>query len=373
MSIAFVNGRIATSSGFADGDVVVDGDRIVSVGVGPGTTAIEQVDLAHRIDVNGAVIAPGFIDLQFNGGWGIDLAIEPERVWELAEHVLHDGVTSFCPTLVSCSDAVRQRFLVTLRAGPPHDGVPRARSLGAHLEGPVLNPVRRGAHPTNQLQLASAAISDEWQRPEVALVTLAPELVGALDLVRALVQRGIVVSAGHTDATFDELLTAADAGVSMVTHLFNAMPPFAHRAPGPIGAVLGSRRFAAGLIVDGVHVHPGAVAMAWHALGCERVCLVTDAVAPMGVIERGAEIRLANGTLAGSNLHMIDAIGNLVAFTGCPVHEAIHAATATPASVVGATDVGVLEPGHRADLVLLDPNDLAIRDVVLAGTIVPRT
>jgi N-acetylglucosamine-6-phosphate deacetylase len=347
--LALVNGRVVRPTGIEPADVVMRDGMIVAVGPNVATA------IARTIDMQGALIAPGFIDLQLNGGWGIDLSREPERVWDLAAHLIADGVTAFCPTLVSCPESVRTRFLDVLRAGPPADDMPRARSLGAHLEGPVLNPVRKGAHPAKVLRAPDNANADDWNRPEVAYVTLAPELPGAIDLVRALVARGIRVAAGHTDATSAQMLDAHAAGVGWLTHLFNAMAPFTHRAPGPIGAALGgSSTLCAGLIADGIHVDPVAVAMAWRALGPGRLFLVTDSVSPMGLIEKGKAIRLADGTLAGANLHMAEAVANFRSFTGCSVHEAITAATATPARMIGESTVGRIDVGYRADLVMLN-------------------
>jgi N-acetylglucosamine-6-phosphate deacetylase len=361
---ALTGARVVGPTGIEASDVVVADGRIIAVGVGAAA------EVTERVDLDGAYLAPGLVDLQINGGWGIDLAREPDRVWELAEHLAHDGVTSFCPTLVSCPDDTRARFLDVLRAGPPRDNRSRARSLGAHLEGPILNPVRRGAHPTNALRPADLALVASWDRSEVAYVTLAPELPGAHDVVRALVARGVRVSAGHTDASVAQLLAAEAAGVGWVTHLFNAMAPFNHRSPGPIGAVLGAASsLGAGLIADGVHVDPIAVALAWKALGPERLFLVTDAVSPMGVVARGDEIRLADGTLAGANLHLADAMVNFRRFTGCSTYEAITVATRSPADRIGDEIIGRIAPGCRSDFVVLD-DDLRVLRTVVGGEFV---
>jgi N-acetylglucosamine-6-phosphate deacetylase len=361
MTFALVNGQILTSQGFEWGDVLMHDGDIVAIGRDVGAGARE------RLDVHGALMSPGLVDVQVNGGWGIDLLRHPERVWELAERLVHDGVTSFCPTLVSSTPEARSEFLDVLRAGPPDDGVARARNRGAHLEGPVLNPRRRGAHPADVLVAPSIALAQDWTRDLVALVTLAPELPAATELIAELVARGITVSAGHTDATSDQLAVAADGGVTMVTHLYNAMAPFGHRSPGPIGAVLTHPSLIAGLIADGVHVHPTAVALAWKALGPNRLCLVSDAVAPMGVVDRGAEIRLADGTLAGSNLHLLDGVRNLISFTGCSIADALRAATSTPAGAIGDALVGTLAAGSFADVIVLDPDTLAMSTTVFAG------
>jgi N-acetylglucosamine-6-phosphate deacetylase len=364
-SRAFVNARLVRFDGIERAEVVVRHGVIAAVGPSAGAESFDRVDL------DGAFLAPGLIDLQLNGGWGINLAQEPERVWELAERLIADGVTAFCPTLVSCRDETRARFLDILRAGPPDDGRARAHSLGAHLEGPILNPVRRGAHPAAAVRDASVELAREWNYPEVAYVTLAPEVPGALAVIEHLVGRGVRVAAGHTNATTEELLAAEAVGLGWVTHLFNAMAPFNHRAPGPIGAVLGaSRSLCAGLIADGVHVDPAAVAMAWRALG-DRLFLVTDAVSPMGVIGRGEQIRLADGTLAGANLHLLDAVANFETFTGCALHEAIRAATATPAERLGDTSRGRIEQGCRADFVVFDDDRQVVR-TYLGGELATR-
>jgi len=214
-----------------------------------------------------------------------------------------------------------------------------------------------------------AAPADEgWSRERgVALVTLAPELPGGLELVRTLVERGVVVSIGHSDATLAEATAAVDAGATFATHLFNAMAPLHHREPGPVGAVLTDERLRFGVIADGIHVHPTAVRVAWQAAG-DRLVLVTDAVAPMGMDGHvpGTGVRRPDGVLAGSDLSMDQAVRNLVAFTGCPPAEAVAAATARPAAVLGADDRGVLREGAVGDVVVLD-DDLRLVATIVAG------
>ena len=210
------------------------------------------------------------------------------------------------------------------------------------------------------------------------MVTLAPELPGALQLIERLATDGVTVSAGHTDCTTGEFANGRAAGVTMVTHLFNAMTPFSHRQPGPIGATLADAGVFAGIICDGIHADPVAVAMAWRALGPDRTILVTDAVAALGmpagtltlgeftvtVSDRG--VRTADDVLAGSNLSLDQAIRNLVEFTGCSPAEAIGAATKNPAELLGLTDRGRIEVGAIADLVVLDLDLHPVR-TLLAG------
>ena len=207
-------------------------------------------------------------------------------------------------------------------------------------------------------------------------MTLAPELPGADVVIRELVGREVVVAAGHTAATASELASAVDDGLRYVTHLFNAMAPFHHREPGPVGVALTDERLTVGLIADGIHVHPTAVAAAWRALGPDRLNLVTDAVAALGEPRgsfaprrprrhrRDDGVRLPDGTLAGSALSLDQAVRNLIAFTGCTAHEAIATVTSTPARVLGLDRKGAVAPGFDADLVLLTP------DLQVVGTIV---
>ena len=246
--------------------------------VGPRLAA---PDAAPTLDVSGLLVAPGFIDLQINGALGIDLADEPERLWEVGAALSRYGVTGFLPTIITSPAGTPERAMAALADRPT--GFAGAEPLGLHLEGPMLNPDRRGAHDPALLRLPSPGLVEGWTRADgVALVTLAPELPGGLAVVEQLVEAGVVVSAGHTAATADELDRAVAAGLSYVTHLFNAMVPFGHRDPGPIGLALSDGRLTAGLIADGIHVHPIAVAAAWRALGPSRLSLVTDAVAALG-------------------------------------------------------------------------------------------
>ncbi|MDQ2650542.1 MAG: N-acetylglucosamine-6-phosphate deacetylase [Actinomycetota bacterium] len=323
---------------------------------------------ATVVDVTGRLVAPGLVDLQCNGALGIDLAADPERLWELGTGLARWGVTSWLPTIVTTPDGVIDRALAVLAAGPP-DGWLGARPLGLHLEGPFLSPTTRGAHPEALLRLPAGDLAKDWSRAAgVALVTMAPDLPGADELQRDLLARGVVVSLGHTPATAQEATAAVDAGARWVTHLFNAMAPLHHREPGLAGVALTDDRLHVGLIADGIHVHPTVVRMAQQALGA-RLTLVTDAVAALGAAagESASDgVRLRDGTLAGSVLSLDQAIRNLVAYTGCSTAAAVAAATAAPARVLGADDLGHLEPGARADIVVLT-EDLHVVTTYAAG------
>jgi N-acetylglucosamine-6-phosphate deacetylase len=327
------------------------------------------------------MVVPGFLDLQCNGAVGVDITAEPERLWEVASALPRWGVTSWLPTVVTAPPAVRARALAALRSEPPGgpDGVgPFAVPLGLHFEGPFLAPERRGAHPAEHLLAPDPSlVADEgWSRRSgVALVTLAPELPRALDVVRELVAAGVVVSAGHSSASVEEATAAIDAGVTAVTHLFNAMAPLHHRDPGLAGVALSDERVRVGAIADGLHLHPATVALAARALG-DRLCLVTDAVAALGmpagrvslgVLEAFATddgVRLVDGTLAGSDLSLDRAIRNLVAFARRSLPEAVAAATMAPAALLGLGDRGVIGAGAVADLTLLDSAGAVVATVV---------
>src|SRR5690606_38706198 len=278
------------------------------------------------------------------------------------------GVTSFLPTLVSSplEEMERAAAWPELAAAAPAGG---ARALGLHLEGPLLAPQRAGAHDRAVIEAAEAdpgLLDRMLALPHLRLVTLAPERPGALDRIARQVAAGITVSLGHTDADRDAVRAAASAGARLVTHLYNAMSGFAHRAPGAVGAALTDDRLVLGLIADGVHADPDAVALAVRAAGPDRVALVTDAMEAAGmppgryalagrpVEVDGRSARLDDGTLAGSVLTLDAAVRNAVAWTGAPPAAALRMASAVPARALGLADAGEIEVGRRADLVLFD-------------------
>lgn len=245
----------------------------------------------------------------------------------------------------------------------------------------MLSPQRPGAHPVAHLAPPSEAVISGWSRADgVVLVTIAPELDGAIAIIAELTDRGVTVAAGHTEANVAEADAARQAGVTMVTHLFNAMSPLGHRSPNLVGLALAEPKLIAGLIVDGVHVDPVAVAAAWNAKGPDGLVLVTDAVAPMGlgpgryefasrtITADEQSVRNQAGTLAGSILTLDQAVRNLRRFTGCSPADAIRTVTATPADAIGLADRGRIDTGLTADLVLLDES-LAVQVTICNGTV----
>jgi N-acetylglucosamine-6-phosphate deacetylase len=366
-----------SGAAYSSGPTRPAGPAAADVAGGPGPGSSRTV-----LDARGLRVVPGFVDLQCNGGWGIDLAAEPERLWELAALLPRTGVTAWLPTIVTGPPAARARALAALRAGPPPSlrAVPLATPLGVHYEGPFLAPDRRGAHPPSWLRRpGDPELVDEvagWSADAgVRLVTLAPELPGALDLVRALVSRGVVVSAGHSSATAAEAEAGVDGGIRYVTHLFNAMSPLHHREPGLVGVALTDDRLTVGVIADGLHVDIRAVRLATRALG-DRLSLVTDAVAALGLVPGDARlgdqavvagadgVRMADGTLAGSTLALDQAVGNAQAMAGLDLEAAVRAVTSVPSGLLGLLDRGVVAPGAVADLVLLDDDGRVVATVI---------
>ena len=340
------------------GELVVEGGRIVEIRPGAGPAP----------DV---VAAPGFVDLQVNGVEDVDCAVATGDAWRRAgEHLARTGVTAWLPTLVSQPlDRYARPLAAVAEAITAHAGP--AEILGVHLEGPFLGE-RPGAHRPEDIVPPDL----EWLRglpAHVRLVTLAPEQPGAPEAVELLSGRGVVVSLGHSGADLATALAAVERGARMVTHLFNGMAPLHHREPGILGAGLADDRLSAGLIADGVHVHPSLLPVVFRAKGAGRVALVTDAVAwrtghlrDRGVTVVDGAPRLPDGTLAGSVLTMDAAIRNVVD-AGVPLADALAAASTTPSTLLGDRDRGRLRVGGRADVVLLDADDLSVVRTVVAG------
>lgn len=367
--------RTAFDASNQDHAVPAVGERSPAAGGGPGT-----VGEWARLDARGLMVVPGFIDLQCNGAVGVDITGEPGRLWEVAAALPRWGVTAWLPTVVSSPAPARLRAREVVAAGPPGDGRVYAEPLGLHVEGPFIDPDRRGAHDPRHILVPSTdrVARERWERESgVALVTLAPELPGALAVVRALAERGVVVAAGHSSAGAAAAEAAVDAGVRYVTHLFNGMAPLHHRRPGLVGVALTDERLRVGVIADGVHVDPLVVALAARLLG-DRLSLVTDAMAalglPPGEVRLGdvtatvspgdGAVRLPDGTLAGSTLTLDRAVRNVVAAGGRPLAEVVAAVTSTPAALLGIPDRGVIAPGAVGDVVLLTPAGEVVATVV---------
>ena len=304
---------------------------------------------------NGRGIAvPGFVDLQVNGFASVDFLKADEDGYRRAgEALLETGVTAYLPTFITAPEA---ELVAALREVPDHSA--GARVLGAHVEGPFLSAARLGAHSATARRDPDPGLLDRLLAAgPVRLLTLAPELPGAHDLIRTLLARGVTVSFGHSDATAEEANAGFDLGVRTVTHLFNAMRPFQHSDPGIVGAALAREDVVVQLILDGVHLAPETAAFAWRATR-GRMSLVTDlTTAPGG--------RTSEGVLAGSTVPLIQAVRNLHTI-GASLEEAIQAATEIPARIIGELEAGRLGVGLPADVVVLT-DGLEIERVLVAG------
>lgn len=339
-----------------------------------------DIPVNHRV-VEG-LICPGFIDLQINGAFGIDVGPDDVGLGELAARLPQTGTTAFLPTAISWPGERYEVFLDVLEKAPSGRG---AQILGAHIEGPFLSPERKGAHdPENLRPIDLGLLKDILGAGPVAVMTLAPELEGAEKAAGLLCDSRVVASVGHTNATYEVITRAIDAGFSKATHLYNTMSPFEHRAPGAVGAVLTDDRVRAGIIADGVHVHEGALRLAYREKGLEGLALVTDAMEAAGMEDgeyelsgrtvqlEGGFVRLPDGTLAGSSLTMDSAVRNAVKFLDVPLKEAVRMASETPAEILSMPEKGRIAPGADADLVVLDREGFVQETIVGGKTVYQR-
>ena len=375
MRTVALRGRIvADREIWPEGTVLLEGSSIVEV-------SREALDANEVHEYPGCFVAPGFVDLQVNGSFGVDVASEAGRVPELSRKLLATGTTSYLPTLIS-SPLTLYREALPILARLAREGAPDgAEIFGVHLEGPFIDADKKGAHPANHVIPADVNLLDELlDLGLVRMLTLAPELEGAAELVKMAARRGVVVCAGHSNATFELAYRAFEGEVAGVTHLFNAMRSLHHREPGLPGAAFAHPRVMCGIIADGRHVHPEIVALAFRALGPDRLYLVTDAIAATGMepgeyplatrrvyLEEGAP-KLEDGTLAGSVLAMDEALRNVLAFTGCTLPEAVRMAAVTPARLVGEGGrKGRLASGYDADATVLSP-EVSVEAVYRGGS-----
>lgn len=322
---------------------------------------------ARMTDLAGGLLAPGFIDVQVNGGGGVLFNDAPsvETVMTIGRAHRAFGTTGFLPTFVTGDPALMDRAIAAVAAAI-QQAVPGV--LGIHLEGPHLNPEKRGVHDARYLRPAEPADLDRLSALATGrtVVTLAPECVPA-GMISQLAARGVRVSAGHTAADHDTLRAAITEGLAGFTHLFNAMGPLTSREPGAVGTALTEDATWCGIIVDGHHVHPDVVALAWRAKPRGKLFLVTDAMPPVGtemtrfnlgeetIAVAGGRCLTRDGRLGGSALDMASAVRNTHRDVGIPLDEALRMASAYPAAFLGLDgELGQIAPGYRADFVLLD-------------------
>ncbi|MGX1544656.1 N-acetylglucosamine-6-phosphate deacetylase [Streptomyces adustus] len=361
--------RVVLPTGTVDGGrVFVEGTRIAD----PSPADAETVD------VSGHWLVPGFVDIHNHGGGGASFSGPAEDVLTAVRtHRLHGTTTLVASTVTDDMD------ILTRQAGLLSELAEQGDIAGIHFEGPFISPCRKGAHseallrdpdPAEVRKLVDAA------RGHAKMVTLAAELPGGIDSVRLLADHGVIAAIGHTDATYEQTVEAIDAGATVATHLFNAMPALGHRAPGPIAALLEDERVTVELINDGTHLHPAALELAFHHAGPDRVAFITDAMDAAGIgdgrymlgpleveVSEGVARLVEGGSIAGSTLTLDRAFRRAVTVDRLSVEHAVAALCANPARLLGMYDrVGSLEPGKDADLVLLD-EDFALKGVMRRG------
>jgi N-acetylglucosamine-6-phosphate deacetylase len=346
-------GTIAREGRPAVGWVEIDGGLITGAGHGEPPRGPDET--------LGGILAPGLCDLQVNGAGGHEVSDGRAALEAIDRIQLRAGVTAYLPTLASPTDATAERALPALEEGAAD---PASPILGVHVEGPFLSADHAGVHPRQRLRIPAEGVPAWLDSPAVRVVTIAPELPGSLELIARLAARGVVVSLGHSGADAATARAAIDAGATMITHIFNGMAPFRHRAPGLAGVALVDERVRVGVIADGVHVDPLALELVRRAAG-GRVVLVTDATpaadaAPGRYPMAGVEIepdpagaaRTPDGTLAGSTLTLDAAARNWAELTGAGLAGAIAAASESPVAALGLP--APLAAGSPADLVVLD-------------------
>jgi N-acetylglucosamine-6-phosphate deacetylase len=397
----------------AGGDLVLPDRILTAASLVIEGTQIAAIEASARVDTAGATVidatdcyvVPGFIDVHVHGVEGYDTLDGDGAVAEIASRLPRYGVTAFCPTTVACAPSALEGVLEQVRTARVHRSRANARVLPAHLESNFINPEYRGAQPGDCLRMADVAGRSDSaarkgpsydtdvvgrpftgrhilelianRRADVGIVTLAPELPGGIELVKALVSAGHIVSIGHTGANFDEAIAAIEAGASHATHLFNRMSPIGHRDPGVAGAVLSRQDVVAELICDGHHVHPAMCRLAITAKGVDGIVAITDGTAGAGLAPGsrarlgGREIRvteqaavLDDGTLAGSTLTMDRAFKAIVSRFEFSLVDAAALCSLTPARQLGLAGFGFIAEGGIADLVVLDRGFRVVRTMI---------
>lgn len=381
-----LQGNVLTPTGvIQNATIYVKGTRIDALDAFAQRPITAEV---KSIDARGCLIAPGYIDAHTHGGNGHDfMHASAGEIAEVLSWLPTTGVTSLLPTISTGPLEEQLRAIKTLR-DVKEKNPKGAEILGIHLEGPFINPEKRGAQLRESIREVNFPEMEQMIEAGAGLikiVTLAPELPGAFELIRFLTEQGILVSVGHSAATYDQVIQGADAGLKRATHLFNAMAGFHQREPGPVGAALLRDDIYAELILDGIHLHPAAALTVLRMKGLDRVVLISDAIAAAGVSDgtyeglggqrirvEGGAARLDSGALAGSTLTLDQAVRNAVHMLGLRPEQAIRIASQTAAESLGfeiQSSKGIISPGKDADLIVLDDSLRVILSMV-AGEVV---
>lgn len=375
-STAYINGQVLQGDALLEGlAVIVENDVI--------TRVIKTADLGnddHDIfDLGGQILLPGFIDVQVNGGGGVlfNDSADVEGIRAISQAHQQFGTTGLLPTLISDDIEVIQKGIAAINSAI-EQGVPGV--LGIHIEGPFLNLDKRGIHGASKIRSLTAEVLDELEpvKGGCSLITIAPDNVTP-EQVAQLTQKGFIVAAGHSNASYEQTCAAINNGLTGFTHLYNAMSQLTARAPGVVGAALDDDQTWCGIIADGAHVSATALRIAWRCKGPQKLMLVTDAMPPVGAIKNDFELmgnRIwvengvcvdANGTLAGAALDMASALRNMMVVTQCSLADASAMASSSPAAFLGLTkQTGEIAPHKQADLVVLDEN-LKVTATIIAG------
>ncbi|QBI52778.1 N-acetylglucosamine-6-phosphate deacetylase [Streptomonospora litoralis] len=372
------NARLLTPNGVRAGWLRSEDQRITALGTGEAP----QSD-GEAVDAGGRWVMPGAVDIHIHGGTGAAFTdADPERTMRIVEFNRSQGVTTLLGGLVAAAPSDTLDQIAALAEVAEAGGI-----AGVYLEGPYIAPGKCGAHDPALLRdpdTAEFARMLKAGRGQVRMITVAPELPGALELIRAAVSEGVVAAVGHTEATYDQTRAAFDAGATVATHIYNQMRPLHHREPGPIAAALNDERVTVELINDGVHVHPGAARLVFDNAGGDRVALITDAMSATGLgdgeytlgklrvrVEDGRARIAETGQIASSTIVLPDAVRRAVHTMGVSLETAAHAATSVPARALNLSGVGSLTAGGKADLLLLD-DDLSVAGVMHEGTWIRR-
>lgn len=372
-----------TERGF-HGWVIVEDQKILTIQHGtPPASAMDSA--AFMLDAQGAALLPGFIDIHTHGALGYcTMDADVEGLQKIAVRSAAHGVTAFLPTTLTDDT---NSTLKAIRAVSSQTGVRRggAKIAGIYLEGPYFNPVRAGAQNVSQIRRAGKEeIQAFADAGTIRVIAMAPEYPENLKAAEFFAERGITVSAGHSDAPYETLLQASEHGFNQITHLYNGMSGFGHREPGMAGGALTIDAFSCELICDNVHSHPAAQKLAWQAKGADKLILITDCIRPSGlengtypftasekvtVSNHGKTLKLANGSLAGSSLTMDEALRNFVINTGATLDEVWPCTSLNAARQIGiSAETGSIEKGKLADLVLLD-DQFRVKMTMIEGTV----
>jgi N-acetylglucosamine-6-phosphate deacetylase len=355
--------------------VVFEEGRIVEV-----SSRAQRELPAQVLDLGDAVLVPGFVDLHIHGGAGCDV-MEKGGVRVVSRFLARHGVTGYLPTTVTAPIEKTLSALDRIATDIEKGDETGARPRGIHLEGPFLSHLRRGVHPEKDLLKPSVQMFDRfWEaaRGHIRMMTIAPELDGALEVIAGAASRGVLMSLGHSEASLEASRSGIEAGARHVTHTFNAMRPLDHRAPGILGVALTDARLSADIIADGLHTDPSMVGLFLRAKGPDASVLITDGLSPTGMpdghyhlgsleVEVKDGLCVSNGTIAGSVLTLDQAVRNVMKFARWNLQDSIALASLNPARAAGLSDVGTLKPGARADFAVVTAQG-EVRQTIIGGT-----